>query len=179
MFSGDFSSSRKPLAITTKTVARKVAKPVTPTATSSSSPSLAPPKVVRLKKAAKPRRAASPPRPRKHVARKRSTPPQHFSSSDDEGVDDVPDISRKRVRRSETGEPDPERRVRALGSFDERGDHTSSMVHAADVPALDKSVRYKPSFEGLPDGTVINLQYPSASQTERFGHIHVFPFSVA
>ncbi|KAJ5152340.1 hypothetical protein N7492_010635 [Penicillium capsulatum] len=101
-------------------------------------------------------------------ARKRPTPEQRLSSDDDVSDSDASFEVRKRARTSTSAEPDPERRLRSVKAFSEEGSRPFKMVHAADITSGQKAGRFKPAFgaEGKP--AEILLQYPSASQKERF-----------
>jgi H3 lysine-79-specific histone-lysine N-methyltransferase len=75
---------------------------------------------------------------------------------------------RKRARTSASTEPDPDRRLRSVKAFSEEGARPFKMVHAADITSEQKAGKFKPAFgaEGKP--TELLLQYPSASQKERY-----------
>ncbi|OJJ50952.1 hypothetical protein ASPZODRAFT_11797 [Penicilliopsis zonata CBS 506.65] len=103
--------------------------------------------------------------------RKRATPDQRLSSDDDDdGVSDT-DTSfevRKRARTSDSPEIDLGRRIRSVKAFSEEGKRPFSMVHAAEIVSARKSGHFKRAFEESEKSTGILLQYPSASQKERF-----------
>lgn len=102
--------------------------------------------------------------------RKRPTPEQRLSSDDDDDVNDT-DTSfdvRKRARLSDGAVSDPERRVRSVKAFSEEGSKSFPMVHAADIASLQKT-KYKRAFGEAGKPAHILLQYPSASQKERYG----------
>jgi H3 lysine-79-specific histone-lysine N-methyltransferase len=75
---------------------------------------------------------------------------------------------RKRARTSASAEPDPERQIRSVKAFSDEGTRPFKMVHAVDITSGQKAGKFKPAFgvEGKP--TEILLQYPSASQKERY-----------
>ncbi|KAJ5713290.1 Histone methylation DOT1 [Penicillium malachiteum] len=103
--------------------------------------------------------------------RKRPTPEQRLSSDDDD--DDVGDSDtsfevRKRARTSASAEPDPERRIRSVKAFSEEASRPFKMVHAADISSGQKAGKFKPAFGAQGKPAQILLQYPSASQKERF-----------
>lgn len=102
--------------------------------------------------------------------RKRPTPEQRLSSDDDVSDSDASFEVRKRARTSASAEPDPARRIRSVKAFSEEGSRPFEMVHAADITSVQKAGKFKPAFgvEGKP--TEILLQYPSASQKERYVH---------
>ncbi|CAL5871109.1 uncharacterized protein PFLUO_LOCUS5355 [Penicillium psychrofluorescens] len=100
--------------------------------------------------------------------RKRPTPETRLSSDDDVSDSDTSFEVRKRARTSASAEPDPDRRLRSVKAFSEEGARPFKMVHAADITSEQKAGKFKPGFgaEGKP--TEILLQYPSASQRERY-----------
>ncbi|KAJ5408887.1 hypothetical protein N7509_002770 [Penicillium cosmopolitanum] len=99
--------------------------------------------------------------------RKRPTPEQRLSSDDDASDSDASFEVRKRARTSASAEPDPERRVRSVKAFSEEGTRPFKMVHATDITSTEKPRSFKPAF-GAEKAKEILLQYPSASQKERF-----------
>lgn len=101
--------------------------------------------------------------------RKRPTPEQRLSSDDDASDSDASFEVRKRARTSASAEPDPERRVRSAKAFSEEGSRPFKMVHATDITSTQKPGSFKPAF-GAETAREILLQYPSASQKERYGH---------
>lgn len=101
--------------------------------------------------------------------RKRPTPEQRLSSDDDASDSDASFEVRKRARTSASAEPDPERRVRSVKAFSEEGTRPFKMVHATDITSTEKPGSFKPAF-GAEKAREILLQYPSASQKERYGH---------
>ncbi|MCJ1288806.1 Nucleosomal histone H3-Lys79 methylase [Xylographa carneopallida] len=106
------------------------------------------------------------------VTRKRRTPSQglvNFSSDDSEAEDgEEGEGSRKKPKADLDQHPDLKRQVRNQKAFSEEDGGIFDMVHAADIPSLDKTTKYIPSFEGLPEKIEVSLQYPSASQRERY-----------
>lgn len=101
--------------------------------------------------------------------RKRPTPEQRLSSDDDASDSDASFEVRKRARTSASAEPDPERRVRSVKAFSEEGTRPFKMVHATDITSTEKPRSFKPAF-GAEKAKEILLQYPSASQKERYGY---------
>lgn len=102
--------------------------------------------------------------------RKRQTPEQRLSSDDDDGTDDT-DASfevRKRARTGDSAEPDPDRHVRSLKAFSEEDAQGFEMVHAADITSVQKAGQFTPAFEASENSEDVLLQYPSASQKERY-----------
>ncbi|KAL2048099.1 hypothetical protein N7G274_000010 [Stereocaulon virgatum] len=110
------------------------------------------------------------PKPRVQDPRKRaaSTPQRFDSDSDDDDVSahDL-NISSKRLRRSSHPEADPTRQIRSGKAFSEGGGHFP-MVHAADIATLSKHAAYRAAFPDDPQAIEIYLQYPSASQREKY-----------
>ena len=100
--------------------------------------------------------------------RKRPTPEQRLSSDDDASDSEASSEVHKRARTSASAEPDPERRLRSVKAFSEEGSRPFKMIHAADISSGPKAGKFKPAFgaEGKPKE--ILLQYPSASQRERY-----------
>lgn len=101
--------------------------------------------------------------------RKRPTPDTRLSSDDDDFSDsDTSFEMRKRARTSASAEPDPERRIRSVKAFSEEGSRPFKMVHAADITSGQKAGKFKPAFGAVGKPKEILLQYPSASQKERY-----------
>ncbi|KAJ5101787.1 Histone methylation DOT1 [Penicillium alfredii] len=103
--------------------------------------------------------------------RKRPTPEQRLSSDDDVSDSDTSFEVRKRARTSASAEPDPERRLRSVKAFSEEGTRPFKMVHAADITSGQKAGKFKPAFGAEGKSTEILLQYPSASQKERYDSV--------
>lgn len=99
--------------------------------------------------------------------RKRQTPELRLSSDDDASDTDTSFEVRKRARTDDSAEGDPERQVRSLKAFSEEGMKPFSMVHAADITSGRKAGNFKCVFGG-DKPTEVLLQYPSASQQERY-----------
>ncbi|KAJ5160012.1 uncharacterized protein N7482_007016 [Penicillium canariense] len=112
------------------------------------------------------KRLTTPSRPRK-----RPTPEIRLSSDDDVSDSDTSFEMRKRLRTSASAEPDPERRIRSVKAFSEEGGRPFKMVHAADITSGQKAGKFKPAFGAGGKPTEILLQYPSASQKERFDSV--------
>ncbi|RJE22702.1 hypothetical protein PHISCL_04963 [Aspergillus sclerotialis] len=103
-------------------------------------------------------------------SRKRQTPEQRLSSDDEDGTSDT-DTSfdmRKRARTGDSAEPDPDRRIRSVKAFSEEDATEFPMVHAADITSVQKAGKFMPAFEGTENSEDVFLQYPSASQKERY-----------
>ncbi|MCJ1478795.1 Nucleosomal histone H3-Lys79 methylase [Lambiella insularis] len=102
--------------------------------------------------------------------RKRQTPSQgrtDFGSEESEGEEDQQGL-RKKLKPGLEQKSDLKRHVRNEKAFSEEDDGIFPMVHAGDIPFLDKATKYIPAFEGLPENTELLLQYPSVSQRERY-----------
>jgi H3 lysine-79-specific histone-lysine N-methyltransferase len=95
-----------------------------------------------------------------------------FTSSDDESDQDKP---RKRLRASED-DIDKNRKIRDIKSFSEEDDGVFPMIHAVDIAnneiiehSRDKYEAFFTALAGEEDECpTIELQYPSASQTEKY-----------
>ena len=112
----------------------------------------------------------SSPKFRAQNARKRpASTPQRLESDSDDGLSDQ-DLgdARKRARRTSDVEPDLRRHIRSRKAFSEEDGGMFPMVHAIDVASLTKPAKYKPAFPNDPQAIQIRLQYPSASQCERY-----------
>lgn len=109
-------------------------------------------------------------RPRRQESRKRISPAQQRfdTSSDDSGSDISLGASQKRVKTSTGTEPDLKRQIRCQKAFSEVDGTAFPMVHAADIALLDKSSKFVSAFEESTGCAEIELQYPSASQRERY-----------
>ena len=103
--------------------------------------------------------------PRKRPA---STPQRLESDSDDHVSDQDFVHARKRARRVSDVEPDPKRQIRSRKAFSEEDGGVFPMVHAVDVASLSKPTKYKAAFPNDPQAIEIRLQYPSASQSEKY-----------
>lgn len=103
--------------------------------------------------------------PRKRPA---STPQPLESDSDDDVSDQDLGDGRKRARKMSEVEPDPKRQIRSRKAFSEENGGVFPMIHAADVASLSKPTKYKAAFPNHPQAIEIQLQYPSASQRERY-----------
>ncbi|KAF6231815.1 hypothetical protein HO173_009898 [Letharia columbiana] len=103
--------------------------------------------------------------PRKRPA---STPQRLESDSDDDVSDHDLGDARKRARRTSDVEPDLKRRIRSRKAFSEEDGGVFPLVHAVDVASLSKPTKYKAAFPNDPQAIEIHLQYPSASQSEKY-----------
>lgn len=172
MFSSLFGNGtykKKPISIqkqTVKVAVESVRKELTPP--------LAPPKKTGAKSRTLKRKTLEPalraPIFRKSVNPRRShssQPTADFSQADSESEDDLGHTPKK-LRFDEEEDADGLRQLRNKDAFKLDQSLSFDMVHAADIPRLDKSTKYEPIFDGLPNELHLELQYPSASQRERF-----------
>ncbi|KAG8530347.1 uncharacterized protein KY384_004849 [Bacidia gigantensis] len=97
-----------------------------------------------------------------------STPQRQDWGSDDEGSDSDLNEVAKRVRRSTTIEPDPKRRIQSRKAFSDEDGGRFDMVHAANIASLVDPKKYRIAFPDFLDAKQIQLQYPSASQQEKY-----------
>ncbi len=109
-------------------------------------------------------------KPRTQNLRKRPSlaQPRLESDSDESSNDQIVEGSRKRVRVSTDVEEDTKRQVRCGKAFSDEDRGWFPMVHAADIASLSKPTKYKAVFPDCAQATGIFLQYPSASQQERY-----------
>lgn len=114
--------------------------------------------------------AKSSPKSRAQNSRKRlvSIPQRLESDSDDDVSDQDLGAARKRARRNSDVEPDLNRRIRSRKAFSKEDGGVFPMVHAIDVASLSKPTKYKAAFSNDPQAIQIRLQYPSASQSEKY-----------
>ena len=94
--------------------------------------------------------------------------PRLESDSDESSVDEFLEDSRKRARMSTDVEVDTKRQVRCRKAFSDEDYGSFPMVHAADIASLSKPTKYRALFPEVPRETEIYLQYPSASQREKY-----------
>ena len=104
------------------------------------------------------------------IPRKRAiaTPQRLESDSDDDGTDHDLESMRKRVRRGSDTEPDFSRQIRSSRAFSGEDEGEFPFVHAADIASLSNATKYVPAFPNDEQVTQICLQYPSASQREKY-----------
>ena len=96
-----------------------------------------------------------------------SQPAVDFGQVDSESEDDL-NYTPKKTRFDEENDIDKLRRLRNEDAFDLDQPLEVNMIHAANIPRLDKSTKFEPVFESLPSQFTLELQYPSALQRERF-----------
>lgn len=114
---------------------------------------------------ARPSPKSRPQMPRKRPA---STPQRLESDSDDDESEQDLGEAMKRARRSSEVETDQKRQIRSRKAFSEEGGGVFPMVHAVDVASLSKPTKYKAAFPNDPQAIEVRLQYPSASQSEKY-----------
>ena len=114
--------------------------------------------------------AKSSPKPQilHHRKRPASTPQRLESDSDDDVSDQDLGDARKRARRTSDVDHDSKRQIRSRKAFSEDDGGVFPMVHAAEVASLSKPTKYRAAFPNDPQAIHIHLQYPSASQYERY-----------
>ena len=115
-------------------------------------------------------KATPSPRSQPHNPRKRaaSTPQRLESDSDGDVSDENLDIGSKRVRRSSDPEPDLNRQIRSRRAFSGEDGGQFHMIHAAEIASLSTPSKYSPAFPNDPNAIEVQLQYPSASQREKY-----------
>ncbi|PGH19449.1 histone-lysine N-methyltransferase, H3 lysine-79 specific [Polytolypa hystricis UAMH7299] len=105
----------------------------------------------------------------KSVVRKRPSPIQRLSSSDDDSDSDASLSAHKRVKASVSAEPDLERRIRSSEAFSEDGETEFAMVHAVDITLGSKHEEFKSVFvEETEKPATIGIRYPGAPQPEQY-----------
>lgn len=114
----------------------------------------------------------------KPTGRKRPSPAQKplTSSAESSDTEDSFD-ARKRAKISVSTEPDLKRKVRSLEAFSPEQD-AFQMVHAADIASLDKATKFRSAFEEPSVLANVSLQYPSASQRERYFILKCIDYSL-
>ena len=95
-----------------------------------------------------------------------SQSPIDFGQEDSDNDENSPSTP-KRLKLDDDQERDVGRLVRSREAFDPRCTKEISMIHAADIPALDKSTKYEPACPGLPESFLLELQYPSFASPEK------------
>ncbi|KAK2766983.1 Nucleosomal histone H3-Lys79 methylase [Arachnomyces sp. PD_36] len=100
-------------------------------------------------------------------SRKRPSPALRLSSDDESDTDEIPDF-RKRAKVSASAEPDLGRQIRSKKAFSEDGRKSFPMVHAADITSAKKAGKFSGAFDESTKPVEMELQYPSASQKERY-----------
>ena len=110
------------------------------------------------------------PKPHAPITRKRAsaTPQRLESDSDDDGVEVDSESATKRVRRHGSIELDVDRQIRSSKAFSTAGDVSFSMAHAADIASLSNPTKFTSAFPNDPQAVEVYLQYPSASQREKY-----------
>lgn len=109
------------------------------------------------------------PKPQEKTRRKRavSTPQRLESDSDDDGADQDFGGARKRARRNSSAEPDIHRQIRSRKAF-EAEDVKLPIVHAVDIASVSEPTKYIAAFPNDALAFEVFLQYPSASQPEKY-----------
>ena len=90
-----------------------------------------------------------------------------FGSEDSESEDEEAKAVKRRKIQAE--EVDRDREIRRRDAFEESANEGGfNMIHAAEIPALDKMAKFGPVLEELPEDFELELQYPSRGPKERF-----------
>ncbi|KAL8944725.1 MAG: hypothetical protein Q9216_000294 [Gyalolechia sp. 2 TL-2023] len=100
--------------------------------------------------------------------RKPSTQTRLVSDSDSQSSDDGVEVPAKRVKLTHGNRTSRKRELRCKIAFSEDGNGVFPMVHAADFASLDKLPKYRLAFPEDSEFHAVALQYPSASQQEKF-----------
>ena len=100
--------------------------------------------------------------------RQSSTPQRQEWGSDSDASDSDLSEMKKRTRRNSTIEPDPSRTIRSRKAFSDEDGGNFEMMHAASIANFGKAKEFKPAFPNYPEYKEVYLQYPSASQRERY-----------
>ncbi|KAI9698724.1 MAG: Nucleosomal histone H3-Lys79 methylase [Candelina mexicana] len=95
-------------------------------------------------------------------------PPLFSSGSEDNDSAKSPEGPRKKVKRSSSGEPDLKRVVRSRQAFSKDDNGVFQMVHGADIASLGEPNKFNAAFDEFATCDDLLLQYPSASQQERY-----------
>lgn len=109
---------------------------------------------------------------RKHARRRKRSPQTRLvSDSDSEGLDTAEDVPRKRTKIVKSAGPLVRRQLRCPTTVSEDDCGIPPVVQAADIASLDKPSKYRLAFSQELEDHAIELQYPSASQRERYIHM--------
>ncbi|KAL8722944.1 MAG: hypothetical protein Q9225_000636 [Loekoesia sp. 1 TL-2023] len=102
------------------------------------------------------------------LRRKPSTQNRLVSDSDSQESDTGSAVPAKRAKVTVNSRTSRKRELRCKIAFSEDDDGVFPMVHAADIASLDKPPKYRLAFPQNADCHAITLQYPSASQQEKY-----------
>ncbi|KAL8873856.1 MAG: hypothetical protein Q9174_000736 [Haloplaca sp. 1 TL-2023] len=107
---------------------------------------------------------------RRKVAQKRKQSQQTplLSDSDSDEDDTTIQPASKRTKTPAIARSSISRRLRCESAFEEDGSSILPLIQGADVASVEKSSKYRLAFPQIPEEHIIVLQYPSASQQERF-----------
>lgn len=105
--------------------------------------------------------------------RKPPTQNRLVSDSDTQESDTGSAVPAKRAKVTHDSRTSKKRELRCKIAFSEDDDGVFPMVHAANIASLDKPPRYRLAFPQNADYHAITLQYPSASQQEKYGNVFV------
>ena len=101
-------------------------------------------------------------------SRKRVGDETQIWDEDGDVSDEDLSASTKRVKRFDSIEKDINRSIRSKKAFSDEEGGNFPMIHASTIASLDKPTKYKRVFPDYPGVLEINLQYPSASQREKY-----------
>lgn len=118
------------------------------------------------RKASKDRKSVS--LSRNSQRRKPSAQTRLVSDSDSQESDNGSEVPAKRTKLTPDTRNTQRRQLRCKIAFSEEDDGVFPMVHAADIASLDKLPKYRLSFPENADCHTTSLQYPSASQQEKY-----------
>ena len=116
-------------------------------------------------KVSKPRAS---PNPSVSRSRKRMVDMTQVWDEDGDVSDEDLSVSAKRVKKHGSVEKDINRHIRSKKAFSDEDGGDFSMIHASTIASLDGTTKYKRAFPEYPDILDISLQYPSASQKEKY-----------
>ena len=101
-------------------------------------------------------------------ARKRPVDEAQVWEDDGDVSDEDLSASTKRVRKDGSIEKDLNRQIRSVKAFSEDDGGKFYMMHGSSIASLDTPNKYKRAFPDYPDILETSLQYPSASQREKY-----------
>ncbi len=101
-------------------------------------------------------------------SRKRLVDVAQVWDEDGDVSDEDLSASAKRVKKYDRAEKDINRHIRSKKAFSDEDGGRFPMIHASSIASLDGIAKYKRAFPDHPDILDIKLQYPSASQEEKY-----------
>ncbi|KAL8825419.1 MAG: hypothetical protein Q9170_007799 [Blastenia crenularia] len=100
--------------------------------------------------------------------RKPSTHIRLVSDSESQESDTGSEVQTKRTKTTHQSQSSRRRELRCKIAFSEEDDGIFTMIHAVDIASLDKPPKYRPAFLQDAERYAVALQYPSASQQEKY-----------